>query len=107
MKKFVAVVFLILCTASLINGQKTRSGQKQPETPNPADYTVKMHISASHMQNHCIEPGANITCNYALYATAVLNGKRFELMGTTTLDKRNSVLLIPGDYPARLTKDIH
>ena len=106
MKKFFAVLFLLLCSSSLIHGQKTRLSQKPPEKPNPADYTLKVHISASHMQNHCIEPGVGLTCNYALYANAILNGKKFELMGTTTLDKRNSVLLIPGDYPARLAKDV-
>ncbi len=105
MKQFFAVLFLLACSTSLICGQKQRFGQT-PEKPNPTDYPVKMHISASHMRNHCIEPGAGLTCNYALYASAILSGKKFELMGSTTLDKKNSVLLIPGDYPARLTKDV-
>ncbi len=94
MKQFFAVLFLLACSTSLICGQKQRFGQT-PEKPNPTDYPVKMHISASHMRNHCIEPGAGLTCNYALYASAILSGKKFELTGSTTLDKKNSVLLIP------------
>jgi hypothetical protein len=104
-KKFLLVLFLLLCSASLINAQKTRSGQKASEKPSPADYTVKLHISATHNRDNCTG-GGPMPCANWLYADAIVNGKKFELMGTTNLDKHDSVLLIPGDYPARLTRDV-
>ena len=102
MKKFFAVPFLLLCSTSLIYGQKTRLGQT-PEKPTPADYPIKMHISASHIVYYCFGEGG---CRGDLHADAILNAKKFDLTGTTTLDKHNPALLIPGDYPARLTKDV-
>ena len=43
----------------------------------------------------------------ALYADAILNGKKLELQGNPIGIQRSWALIIPGDYPARLTKDIH
>jgi hypothetical protein len=106
MRKFVAVIFLLLCTTSLIYGQKTRYGQT-PDKPNPADYPINVHISATHLRNICNEPGANVICSIELYADAVLDGKKFELSGSSVIIQKQSVLIIPGNYSARLTKDIH
>jgi hypothetical protein len=106
MRKFVAVLFVLLCSTPLIYGQKTRFGQT-PEKPDPADYAIKVHISATHLRNICIQPGASVTCSIGLYADAVLNGKKLELSGSAVFLQKQSVLIIPGDYSARLTKDLH
>ncbi len=105
MRKFAAVLFLLLCFASLLNAQKTRLGQKSPQKPTLADYTVKLHISASHIRDNCTGVQDQITCANWLYIDAILNGKKLEFIGTTALVKHTPVLLIPGDYPARLTND--
>jgi hypothetical protein len=107
MRKLTAVVFLLLCLTGSMHGQKMRFGQPLPEKPNPADYSIRVHISGTHIRNYCIEPGASVSCSNGLFADAVLNGKKFELFGKTMIDKHEPALLIPGDYPARLTKDFH
>jgi hypothetical protein len=102
MRKFVAVLFLLLCSTPLVYGQKTRLGQAA-EKPNPADYTVKVHISGSFLKTEC----ANGLCSNLLYADTVLNGKKIELSGTAVIVKKTLMLIAPGDYPAKLGKDIH
>ena len=104
MRKFVAVLFVLLCSTPLIYGQKTRFGQT-PEKPDPADYAIKVHISATHLRNICIQPGASVTCSIGLYADAVLNGKKLELSGVMVTFQKARVLVVPGDYPAKLTID--
>jgi hypothetical protein len=106
MRKFVAVLFLLLWSTSPIHGQKARLGQKS-ETLNPADFTLKVHISATHIRPYCAELGTQVRCGDALYADAILNGRKLEFKGSAELIKHSSVLILPGDYQARLTKDIH
>ena len=87
MRKFVAVLFLLLCSTL---------GQAK-DKPNPADYSIKMHISASHFE---IFSGGS-----SIHADTILNGKKIELIGAAVFYKRIVMLLIPGDYPAKLTID--
>jgi hypothetical protein len=93
MKKFVAVLFLMLCSTLTWSADK----------PNPADYTVKVHISASHLKTVC----GDGLCSNLLYADAVLNGKKIELSGNDPIVKKTLMLIAPGDYPVKLTKDNH
>jgi hypothetical protein len=106
MKKFVAFLFLVLCSAPLIYGQVTRFGQAKVK-PNPADYTIKVHISATHIRHYCSGFRDQVNCDDGLYADAILNGKKFELSGSSEIAINRRVLIVPGDYPARLTKDVH
>ncbi len=101
MRRPVAVLFFLLCSASLSYGQKYRLGQS-PVNQNPADYTIKMHISATHLRPYCTGSGDLISCSNGLYVDATLNGKRVELFGT--VDKHQSSLIVPGDYSAMLPK---
>ena len=87
MKKFVAVLFLLLCATCL----------QAKDKPNPADYAIKMHISGSN-----IEPYSGGTY---LHVDTNLNGKKIELTGAAVTYKRIDMLLIPGDYPAKLLND--
>jgi uncharacterized FAD-dependent dehydrogenase len=95
MKKIVVVLLLVLCSTA-IYGQKTRL-ESDKNASNPANYTVKIHISASH-----IECGSG-ACD--LFADTVLNGKKIELRGGTVSYKRINMLLVPGDYAAKLIND--
>ena len=60
--------------------------------PNPADYTVPVHITA------CLYGAGN-----SLVMQAVINGKHFQLTGDSIRsDSTHFGLLHPGDYKARL-----
>jgi hypothetical protein len=111
MNKRIAATLFLLCLAPLAFGQKTRFGQPPPKPANPADFTLQVHVSASHLRLNC-ENFVNGTlnnsgCGYGLYADSVLNGKKLELWGQSIIEKKHNMVLIPGDYRARLTSDIH
>jgi hypothetical protein len=93
MKRLAALLFLVLCAAFTLAAQ----------TPNPADYTMKVHISASHLQGDCDQLG----CGTYLHADSTLNGKKLQLSGNVVRVKNIPMLIAPGDYPAKLTKDVH
>src|ERR1017187_5070873 len=88
MKKFVAVFCLLLCAATL----------QAKEKPNPADFNIKIHISASE---NTPNPGFPITVD------AVLNGKKVKLGGGANPGHSSSSwsVINPGDYQIRLKKD--
>jgi hypothetical protein len=94
----------MLCFISLIYGQKTRYGQTS-DKPAPADYPIKVHISATHRQYYCSGQFNNISCGEGLYADAIVNGKKIELGGANVIFKKNVMLIVPGDYQIKLTKD--
>jgi hypothetical protein len=102
MRVFVATLLLLACSAPMNYGQKTRFGQKT-ESPNPADYALKAHVSASHYETECVS-GA---CNDFLYADAILNGKKLRLSGKAVVLTKTLVLIAPGDYPMKLISDVH
>jgi hypothetical protein len=68
---------------------------------------LKVHISGARIRPDCSQPGSLVTCSDRLYAEALLNGKKLELKGSAEIIKHNSTIIVPGDYQARLTKDIH
>jgi hypothetical protein len=71
---------------------------------NPANYTIKVHISATRFRP-CVVLGDNTACGEGIYADAILNGKKFEIFGG--VDKHQASLLVPGDYLAMLPKKPH
>jgi len=112
MKKFVAVLFLLLCTTSLICGQKTRYGQA-PRAKQGVDYPLKVHISEIHIRTYYSNPSC-IDRNFpppecsgdVAFADAVLNGKKIELIGAWTwISGSYQTPLYPGDFQARFLKD--
>ena len=105
-RPFIAILALLLCCAFLAHGQKTRFGQV-PEKHNPADYPIEMHISATHIRYYCSGFRDQISCGNGLFADVIVNGKKLELSGATTIGKHEFVLMVPGDYKARLTKNVN
>jgi hypothetical protein len=93
MKKFVAIFFLLLCAASLHAKDK----------PNPADFNIKIHISASHFETIFCGGGF---CNH-LYVDTSLNAKKIVLSGLAVHYDKSDMLIVPGDYQVKLTKDNH
>jgi hypothetical protein len=107
------MLFLLLCGASAVHGQKTRYGQeeqtpptpKPAPTPTPSGYTLKVHVYASHLS-------ADLS---SLYVEATWNGMKYELKGDGSIVtkkaafslKTQTVLIEPGDYQAKQTVDFH
>ena len=98
MKNFLAVFCLLLSAATL----------QAKDKPNSADFNIKIHISASRILNYC-EAGAvgPTICGYGLSADATVDGRKFMIWGASNIDQYSFVVLVPGDYKARLTSDIH
>ena len=114
MKKFVAVLILLLCSTSLIYGQKTRFGQEPPFAKHGVDFPIKVHISGMHIRQYCkTDIGERLTpsnvgdryisCDDVLYADVILNGKKLELRGDWAYPNYQ-LRLLPGNYDARILK---
>ena len=106
MRKFVVVLFLTFCFFPFLYGQKTRPGQLPTAKPGVV-YPIHVHISGIHVRVGCLSGTTASSCR-DLYADAVVDGKKVELMGIEVeyaTFKRFNVL--PGDYQARLVKDTH
>jgi len=84
MKKLVLVVLLL--SAFSFGANK----------PNPADYNVNVHVSASSMVPNTNGPG------YFPSLNVEIAGVNYQLLGERFFD-----LLALGDYKARLVKDQH
>jgi hypothetical protein len=99
MRRLLALSILFLCSVALAQG-KYRPGQ-YPVNQNPANYTIKVHISATHFRS-CMGPPLNDPCTDGLFVDATLDGKKFEIFGG--VDKHQTALIVPGDYLAMLPK---
>ena len=99
MKKLFALSIIFLCSLASAQG-KYRAGQ-YPVDQKPPNYTIKVHISATRFRS-CAVLAVNTYCGEGLYADATLEGKKFEVFGG--VDKRQSSLIVPGDYMAMLPK---
>jgi len=69
---------------------------------NPADYTVKIHVSSSELTNTCIDDPKGSTCGFQQLLTVTIDGKKYKLESSGW----QMQLLPPGDYQARITKDV-
>ena len=103
--RFSLLLACVLCSALTVQGQKSRLGHA-PEPSNSADYSVQVHITASHVHRSCAGNMANVWCESLLSVDVLVNGKKLELTGTSKVGKEQSVLLIPGEYRARIAKEI-
>jgi hypothetical protein len=99
MKRLIALALVFICSFASAQG-KYRWGQ-YPVNQNPADYTIKVHISATHFRD-CAVLAVNTYCGEGLYADATVDGKNFEIFGG--VDKRQASLIVPGDYLAMLPR---
>jgi hypothetical protein len=111
MKRRISIICFLLCLSSLIYGQKYRMGQA-PKPANPSEFPLQLHISASHIRRVCTgldsPNSAGVFCTSdGLFVDAVMNGKKVELWGDSTIGKQKSSILVPGDYKAQLTNDGH
>jgi len=105
MRLCVAAVLLIFCCSTIAPAQKTRYGQGPPKAKAGVNYPVKVHVSGIHLRIDCT-PNRSVqasTCANVIYADAMLDGRKFELMGSQ-IWSRGPIRLTPADYQARLFK---
>jgi hypothetical protein len=100
MKRPFALSILFVCSIASAQG-KYRAGQPNPADKNAADYTLKVHISSTHLR-FCAYVAENGSCVSELYVDAILNGKKLELTGGVDR-KTPPALIVPGDYLASTT----
>ena len=67
--------------------------------PDPSQYTLTVHVSASAYET------VNVPAVEVL--TATIDGKHYQLAGSTFNGRHFDGLLDPGDYRARSSKDQH
>ena len=103
MKRLSSFLALLFCLTTSLQAQKTRLGQAPLKPIGPR---VKVHISPSHIVNSCTGNSNNRWCSDVLLANAILNGRKLELSGFPPARVHQSMLLVPGDYQAELTKEI-
>lgn len=75
--------------------------------PNPADYTVAVHVSSSRTTWVCLQAGSTPECRSLLVLNATIDGTKFELEGTIENNSKEAKFmtydgfLALGDYKAR------
>jgi hypothetical protein len=88
----------VFLAALLLMQTKTRFG----DTVKPADYSIAIHVQASHLINQCVSDTSGSNCGYTQHLDAVIDGKKYELERFQV-----SNVLHVGDYKARLVEDKH
>jgi hypothetical protein len=83
------------------------------EKPNPAEFTVNVHVQSSHIKQDCgsVSGGSNF-CEWSQHLTVLIDGKKFELVGPTTSKKIHSlpgstIVLHIGDYKAKALTQVN
>jgi len=95
MKKL-ALVFLLLQTGFLL------AATDKPNKPNPADFTVKVHIVSSGSQFYCYAG----TCSVYQHLETMIDGQPVELQQDYGQPTSSGILAL-GDYPARISLNVH
>jgi hypothetical protein len=88
--KKIAVAVLPLLLSAYVWG----ASKPNPTEPNPADYTITVHVSACHLSFVSLTALQNLD--------VVINGKAYELQAVS-----NDGVLALGDYKAKLVQDVH
>ena len=74
------------------------------EKPNPADYTVAIHVHASNLVNSCSSDNKGSSCGMMQHLTATIGGmpmRQYELERPV-----DSNVLRVGDYKARIVTNL-
>lgn len=69
--------------------------------PNPANYTVAVHVQSSQLVTACDDWVTKAICGLKQHLQVVIDGKKFELNS----NGNSETLLRTGDYKARLLVD--
>ena len=79
-------------------------GRAEKPAPNPADYTVAVHVQASHIALDSSDvTGGSSVCVWNQHLNATLDGKKFDLVGNRAT--KSVFVLRVGDYKAKVLKE--
>jgi len=91
MKNVLFAVLLLI--PALVFAEKTR--------PNPADYTVAVHVQSSRLVLFCGDvTGGSSVCTWEQHLSVIIDGKKFEIQPEAAKN-----LLRVGDYKAKIVKE--
>jgi hypothetical protein len=88
-KKITVAVLPLLLSVYAWGGPRPNMAE-----PNPADYTITVHVSACHL--------SFVSLNALQNLDVVINGNKYELQAVS-----NDGVLALGDYKAKLVQDLH
>jgi hypothetical protein len=101
MKTSVLVLYLALCAVAVHAQDQQPSSAAAPAV----GAVVPVHMAASHV-HRCWGTG----CPDTVYLEAAINGKKYEPEGMASYGRKSKVpnesVLTPGEYEAKLTKDV-
>jgi hypothetical protein len=101
MRTVAFVLFLAVCAAAA----RAQATQSTTASALAVGAVVSVHVTASHV-DRCW----GTACPDTLYVDAVIHGKKYELEGIANGDRKLKILpdsvLAPGDYQAKLKKDV-
>lgn len=95
--KRLALIFLMLQTGFVL-----AATDKPKDKPNPADFTITVHVVSSGKQTDCVSG----LCYVSQLLETVMDGQPVELQGEGIHDQFVGILTL-GDYPARISPSIH
>lgn len=100
---------LALCLAFSASAIHAQTNQPISASAPAVGAIVSVHVTASH-----VVPCWGNACSNLLYLDVVIDGKKYELQGSAFGSHKifngrqvYGALLPPGDYRAKLTKDLH
>ena len=71
------------------------------DKPNPADYTITVHVQSSRFVDQCSSDDKGSMCFTILSLSVLIDGKKVELDDQSP----SKEVIIPGDYKARILKE--
>jgi hypothetical protein len=71
------------------------------DKPNPADYTIAVHVQSSRFVDQCSSDDKGSMCFMILSLSVLIDGKKVELDDQSP----SKEVIVPGDYKARILKE--
>ncbi|MGA3343272.1 MAG: hypothetical protein ABSC76_00255 [Terracidiphilus sp.] len=91
MKRSILVILLLVSATAWAEKVK----------PNPADYTVAVHVRSSHLLDDCNNDRVFFQCPGIQHLIVVIDAKTYELAGAP----EHAEVLRIGDYKAKIVQD--
>ncbi len=90
------ILMVLLCLPAL--------GRAEELAPNPADYTIAVHVQSSRIAADCsdVTNGTSV-CFWNQHLNVTIDGKKYEPVGNRA--KKNVYVLQLGDYKAKVVKE--
>jgi len=74
--------------------------------PNPADYTINVHVQSSRLITQCSDvTGGSSVCYQGQQLEVLIDGKKLELQGAFARGKSAPGVMRVGEYKAKVVKE--